>query len=99
MERRDILKVGAAAAGLGFPAIIRAQQKEVVILGIWPQTGAFSDVGPILDRGMRMALWVRFSHAGPPKRAADQRPTTQSAPQSPARGRRSGGSRAQHGGR
>jgi len=62
LKRRDILKIGAlgaAAAGLGFPAIIRAQQKEVVILGIWPATGAYSDVGPILDRGMRMALEER----------------------------------------
>ena len=59
MKRREILKIGAAAAGLGFPAIIRAQPKEVVLLGIWPQTGAFSDVGPILDRGMRMALEER----------------------------------------
>jgi branched-chain amino acid transport system substrate-binding protein len=61
-RRRDILKVGAiatAAAGLGFPAIVRAQAKEVVMLGIWPNTGAFSDVGPILDRGMRMALEER----------------------------------------
>ena len=58
LRRREILKIGAlgaAAAGLGFPAIIRAQAKEVVVLGIWPATGAFSDVGPILDRGMRMA--------------------------------------------
>ena len=59
MKRRDILKVGAAAAGLGFPAIIRAQQKEVVILGLWDQTGAFADVGPLNDRGMRMALEER----------------------------------------
>jgi branched-chain amino acid transport system substrate-binding protein len=60
MKRRDMLKVGAAAAaGLGFPAIIRAQQKEVVMLGIWPATGAFADVGPILDRGMQMALEER----------------------------------------
>jgi len=59
MKRRDVLKVGAigaAAAGLGFPGILRAQAKEVVMLGIWPNTGAFSDVGPILDRGMQMAL-------------------------------------------
>ena len=59
MKRRDILKVGAAAASLGFPAIIRAQQKEVVILGLWDQTGAFADVGPLNDRGMRMALEER----------------------------------------
>src|SRR5919108_3801786 len=56
LKRRDVLRLGAAAAALGFPAIIRAQPKEVVMLGIWPNTGAFSDVGPILDRGMKMAL-------------------------------------------
>jgi branched-chain amino acid transport system substrate-binding protein len=59
IKRRGILKIGAigaAGAALGFPAIIRAQPKELVILGIWPATGAFSDVGPILDRGMKMAL-------------------------------------------
>jgi len=60
LSRRDILKLGAgAAAGLGFPAIIRAQSKEIVILGLWDQTGAFADVGPINDRGMRMALEER----------------------------------------
>src|SRR3954468_4796666 len=57
VSRRDILKVGAigAAAGLGFPAILRAQPKEIVILGLWDQTGAFTDVGPLTDRGIRMA--------------------------------------------
>ena len=60
LSRRDILKFGAgAAAGLGFPAIVRAQSKEIVILGLWDQTGAFADVGPINDRGMRMALEER----------------------------------------
>jgi branched-chain amino acid transport system substrate-binding protein len=57
LRRRDILKAGAGgAATLGFPSIIRAQSKEIVILGLWDQTGAFADVGPINDRGMRMAL-------------------------------------------
>ena len=61
LSRRDLLKLGAvgtagAAAGVAFPAVIRAQAKEVVMLGIWPFTGAFADVGPILDRGMKMAL-------------------------------------------
>jgi branched-chain amino acid transport system substrate-binding protein len=57
LSRRDILKMGVgAAAGLGFPAIVRAQSREIVILGLWDQTGAFADVGPILDRGMKMAL-------------------------------------------
>src|SRR5437879_13693968 len=62
LKRRDILKIGALAAagtGLGFPAIIRAQPKEIVILGLWDQTGAFADVGPLNDRGMRMALEER----------------------------------------
>src|SRR6266852_2584705 len=60
LERRDILKIGAlAAAASGFPAILRAQSKEIVILGLWDQTGAFSDVGPLNDRGMRMALEER----------------------------------------
>ena len=57
LKRRDVLKIGAlAAAGLGFPAILRAQSKEIVILGLWDQTGAFADVGPLNDRGMKMAL-------------------------------------------
>ncbi|HKB72700.1 MAG TPA: ABC transporter substrate-binding protein, partial [Burkholderiales bacterium] len=60
IKRRDVLKIGAlAAAGLGFPAILRAQSKEIVILGLWDQTGAFADVGPLNDRGMRMALEER----------------------------------------
>ena len=60
LSRRDILKAGAgAAATLGFPAIVRAQSKEIVILGLWDQTGAFADVGPINDRGMKMALEER----------------------------------------
>src|SRR2546427_4654200 len=60
LKRRDILKIGAlAAAASGFPAILRAQSREIVILGLWDQTGAFSDVGPLNDRGMRMALEER----------------------------------------
>src|SRR6267378_5519776 len=62
LKRRDILKIGALAAagtGLGLPAILRAQSKEIVILGLWDQTGAFSDIGPLNDRGMRMALEER----------------------------------------
>src|SRR5205809_193775 len=60
LERRDVLKIGAlAAAAWSFPAILRAQSKEIVILGLWDQTGAFSDVGPLNDRGMRMALEER----------------------------------------
>src|SRR4051812_48202976 len=58
-SRRNLLKAAAGTAVLGFPAILRAQQKEVVILGLWDQTGAFADVGPLNDRGMRMALEER----------------------------------------
>ena len=58
LGRRDFLKLGAAGAvaGLGAPVGARAQAKEVVMLGLWSFTGAFADVGPILDRGMKMAL-------------------------------------------
>ncbi len=61
ITRRDFLKTGAAGAAgaglaLGFPAVLRAQAKEVVMLGIWPFTGPFADVGPLLDRGMRLAI-------------------------------------------
>src|SRR5437868_4038930 len=57
MKRRQVLKIAAtAAAALGFPALIRAQPKEIVVLGLWDQTGAFADVGPLNDRGMKMAL-------------------------------------------
>src|SRR5205809_2360245 len=60
IKRRDVLKAGAiGAAALGFPGIIRAQAKEIVMLGLWDQTGAFADVGPLNDRGMRMALEER----------------------------------------
>lgn len=59
-NRRKLLKAGAAiGAGLGFPGLLRAQAKEIVILGLWDQTGAYADVGPLNDRGMRMALEER----------------------------------------
>jgi branched-chain amino acid transport system substrate-binding protein len=56
LSRRDLLKTGMGAAALGFPNVVRAEGKEVVMLGLWSFTGAFADVGPILDRGMKMAL-------------------------------------------
>jgi branched-chain amino acid transport system substrate-binding protein len=60
-SRRHMLKLtgGAAAAGLGFPAVVRAQAKELPVLGLWSFTGAFSDVGPVLDNGMKLALEER----------------------------------------
>src|SRR5947209_4514146 len=43
LARRDVFKIGAlAAAASSFPAILRAQAKEIVILGLWDQTGVFS---------------------------------------------------------
>src|SRR4051812_39508356 len=60
VSRRDIIKAGAAVGmAASFPAIVRAQSKEIVILGLWDQTGAFADVGPLNDRGMQMALAER----------------------------------------
>jgi branched-chain amino acid transport system substrate-binding protein len=62
LSRRDVVKLGAgavAAGTFGFPAVLRAQSKDVVMLGLWSFTGAFSDVGPILDRGMKLALEER----------------------------------------
>src|SRR5262245_20224265 len=58
LARRDILKLAGAGAvaGLGFPAVLRAQAREIPMLGLWSFTGAFSDVGPVLDRGMKLAL-------------------------------------------
>ncbi len=50
------LGVAGTASMLGFPAVGRAQAKDVVMLGLWSFTGAFADVGPILDRGMKLAL-------------------------------------------
>ena len=36
LTRRDVLKLGgaAAAAGLGFPAVLRAQANEIPMLGL-----------------------------------------------------------------
>ncbi len=56
LSRRDLLKAGVGAAALGFPNVVRAQGKDVVMLGLWSFTGAFADVGPILERGMKIAI-------------------------------------------
>ena len=56
-RRRFLEATGVAAASvLASPALVRAQGKELVMLGIWPFTGAFADVGPLLDRGMKLAI-------------------------------------------
>jgi branched-chain amino acid transport system substrate-binding protein len=62
LTRRQLIQASVVAAGglaFGRPALIQraqAQAKEVVMLGIWPFTGPFADVGPLLDRGMRLAI-------------------------------------------
>jgi anaerobic selenocysteine-containing dehydrogenase len=64
VTRRDFLKLTAGAASAtvvtGGPAVLAAQAREAVMLGLWPFTGAFADVGPILDRGM---IWPSTSAA------------------------------------
>src|SRR5216683_2400162 len=76
LTRRHVLKLGgvAAAAGLGFPAVLRAQQKEVPMLGLWSFTGAFSDVGPVLDRGKSIKYITRDDEtkAGSATRRAEE---------------------------
>src|SRR5437867_6315495 len=62
ITRRKFLATTTVAAGtslLGAPAIGTAQGKEIVMLGIWPFTGAFADAGPLLDRGMKLAIEER----------------------------------------
>lgn len=59
VTRREFLKSTAAASVLAAsvgPHVASAQGKEIVMLGIWPFTGPFADVGPLLDRGMRFAI-------------------------------------------
>jgi branched-chain amino acid transport system substrate-binding protein len=59
LTRRNVLQLGATGAAglvLGAPAFLRAQSQPVVMLGIWPFTGPFADVGPLLDRGVQLAI-------------------------------------------
>jgi branched-chain amino acid transport system substrate-binding protein len=58
VTRRHFLAATAAGATglLSAPTRGTAQGKEIVMLGIWPFTGPFADVGPLLDRGMRLAI-------------------------------------------
>jgi branched-chain amino acid transport system substrate-binding protein len=60
VSRRRFLTTSSATLSatslLGLPGRGTAQGKELVMLGIWPFTGPFADVGPLLDRGMRLAI-------------------------------------------
>jgi branched-chain amino acid transport system substrate-binding protein len=59
LNRRHFLGATTAAAvgaGIGFPNIVRAQAKETTVLGVWPFTGPYADVGPLLSIGAEIAL-------------------------------------------
>jgi branched-chain amino acid transport system substrate-binding protein len=70
VTRREFLKLAGTAAGFaGLESLLAGCQvagqvggpgpqppQEIPMLGIWPFTGAFADVGPVLDRGMSLAL-------------------------------------------
>src|SRR3546814_7223347 len=59
LNRRHFIGATTAAAvsaGIGFPNIVRAQAKETTILGLWPFTGPYADVGPLLSVGAEVAL-------------------------------------------
>ena len=51
--------LGGMAAAMVVAAgvtIASAASDEVVVLGIWPQSGPYADTGPLLDRGAQIAL-------------------------------------------
>lgn len=50
---------------VGWPAASQAQQKEVTLLGLWPFTGPYADIGPLMDAGAKIALEeVNYEVAG-----------------------------------
>jgi len=65
LDRRRFLGSTAALAGAtvltGFPNIVRAKAGETTILGLWPFTGPYADVGPLLSSGAEIAL-EEFGH-------------------------------------
>jgi branched-chain amino acid transport system substrate-binding protein len=57
-NRRRVLKAGAAfaaASGLGFPAVLRAQQDKIKIGHVTPLTGFLGALGAYAQLGLRMA--------------------------------------------
>jgi len=65
-RRRFIRNASAAAAAtttLGMPAIVRAAE-EATILGLFDYTGAYAEVGPLMERGAKLALEEAGYQAG-----------------------------------
>src|SRR5690606_3377337 len=60
MKRKLVaIKTIVAAAALGISAAAvpaQAADDEIVLLGIWPFSGPYADVGPLLDHGAQVAL-------------------------------------------
>ena len=59
IRRRDFLKVASAATGaavLGFPAVLRAQPKEIKLGAVHPVTGAQAEIGQACRLGAQMAV-------------------------------------------
>jgi branched-chain amino acid transport system substrate-binding protein len=68
LNRRKFIRASTAVAvGAGFPHILQAanHQKETTVLGIWPFTGPYADMGPLLNWGAEIALEeVNYEVAG-----------------------------------
>jgi branched-chain amino acid transport system substrate-binding protein len=62
-RRRFIRDASGAAAVLGMPAIARAAE-EATILGLFDYTGAYAEVGPLMERGAKLALEEAGYRAG-----------------------------------
>jgi branched-chain amino acid transport system substrate-binding protein len=76
--RRDLLKAGAAAASLGFPAILRAQTSTLKVGVILPLSGPISFPGLASRRGMDLAVKM-FAEQG--QRIEVQAVDTESKPE------------------
>jgi branched-chain amino acid transport system substrate-binding protein len=56
MQTSVVAASGMAADLAPFTPRAGAQPLEVVMLSIWPFTGPLADSGPLLDRGMKLAI-------------------------------------------
>jgi branched-chain amino acid transport system substrate-binding protein len=55
-SRRSVLKAGAAAAALGFPAIVRSQSDRIRIGHLTPLTGFLGALGEYAVQGIKIAI-------------------------------------------